>query len=79
MFRCAKYFHMIKFKGQEISPSTADSQDNLYLDRAFIRRWKAKIYAYLERLGITQANFEEMGADEVYEKVTKELKPDFVN
>lgn len=41
MFRCAKHFHDIKYG--------IVSESNQFLDRAFIRRWKTKIYRYLDK------------------------------
>ena len=40
------------------------------IDRAFIRRWKIKIYKHLEYThGITHKNFEEHSEEEIYEQV----------
>lgn len=63
MFRCAKHFHDKKY-------NVADSADTSDMDRAFIRRWKTKIYKFLESdMKITLNNFGNYSEDRIFELV----------
>lgn len=60
MFRCAKYFHDKRYN------FPPDSE----MDRAFIRRWKSKIYKFLESdQKITMENFGTYSEDKIFELV----------
>ena len=90
MFKCAKHFHdkryNIESNNAAESENSGDLQQNQnnqgqgqqgdqFLDRAFIRRWKTRIYRYLERdEGITLANFEQYNEDQIFEKVVLRYK-----
>ena len=92
MFRCAKHFHdlhhNIDTNGNEVGSlhsmalkqgqgSGHGSQTDQFLDRAFIRRWKTKIYRFLEReRDITMENFDQYTEDEIISMVTKRFKND---
>ena len=68
MFRCAKHFHDKKY-------NVADSADTSDMDRAFIRRWKTKIYKFLESdMKITLSNFGNYSEDHIFELVLKNLR-----
>lgn len=74
MFRCAKYFHDIKYniESTDISENSNHQThglgtDNNFLDRAFIRRWKTKIYRFLEKeRNITLATFDNYSEQDVF-------------
>lgn len=68
MFRCAKHYHDQKY-------NVADSTDTSDMDRAFIRRWKTKIYKFLDTsFGITLGNFSKFSDDHIFELVLKNYK-----
>jgi hypothetical protein len=68
MFRCAKHFHDLHYNLKEGS-------GDQYLDRAFIRRWKTKIYRFLEQEeNISQQNFQNYKEDTIFEKVILKFK-----
>jgi hypothetical protein len=68
MFRCAKHFHDRKY-------NVADHADTTNMDRAFIRRWKTKIYKFLEsQMGITMDNFETYTEDNIFEMVVTKFE-----
>ena len=86
MFRCSKYFHD---KHYNIEPGNDDNtqenkqgqgsggSDNAFLDRAFIRRYKTKIYRYLEKdERITQSNFSQWPEDTLFNMVVQKFKND---
>ena len=67
MFKCAKYFH-------DLSKETHGSQiiDDSDIDRAFIRRWKTKIYRFLEYdRKISVNNFDNYKENEIFDLVVK--------
>lgn len=49
-----------------------------YLDRAFIRRWKTKIYRFLEKeKGVTQLTSQKMKESEIIKIVVERFIHDF--
>ena len=74
MFRCAKYFHDIKYKidsngglPQGAASQNGNPQSDQFLDRAFIRRWKTKIYRYLDKeQNINLETFENYSEDSIF-------------
>ena len=57
IFQCAKYFH-----DKKVGKTNDDSE----IDRAFIRRWKSKIYSYLKQeKNITVDNFDDQDKDQI--------------
>ena len=66
MFRCAKIFHDRNF---------GDGAEQPFLDRAYIRRWKNKIYKYLEKEeSITNENFENFQEEHIVSLVEARFK-----
>jgi len=71
MFRCAKYFHDKKYYGTSDHSACQSSADDA-MDRAFIRRWKTKIYRYLEKERkprVTLDEFDQYKEDEIFDMV----------
>lgn len=61
IFSCAKHFH-----DKRVEAADDDSE----VDRAFIRRWKSKIYNYLKQdKNITLDNFDHDECDKIYKMV----------
>ena len=76
MFRCAKFFHDIKYKIEPSSPN-GNQQNDQFLDRAFIRRWKTKIYRYLDKeRNINLSTFENYSEDGIFSIVKSKYEHD---
>jgi hypothetical protein len=91
MFKCAKMFHdkAYNIEGSQCQSSmqsenakqagAGSGHDNSFLDRAFIRRWKTKIYRYLEdEEKITQANFGVYDEHKITRMITERFKHDSI-
>ena len=62
MFKCAKHYHDLR---EDFIPT-----DDSDIDRAFIRRWKTKIYRFLEQeKNISVGNFDKYEEDEIFKMV----------
>jgi hypothetical protein len=90
MFKCAKIFHD---KYYNIEGSLNENVSNIsetikqgneassitFLDRAFIRRWKTKIYRYLEKdKCITQINFSNYSEESIEKMVMQKFKNEYI-
>jgi len=87
MFRCAKFFHDLHYniepegsgrtseQGKQGQGSGHSQQDMSFLDRAFIRRWKTKIYKYLEQEEhITLSNFGNFSEEKIFNMAKQRFK-----
>ena len=83
MFRCAKYFHDKKYYGtSDHSACQSSLFDDTAMDRAFIRRWKTKIYRYLEKERkprLTLDEFDQYTQDEIFSLVRTRFKNEDFN
>ena len=82
MFRCAKYFHDKKYYGTSDHSACQSSADDGTMDRAFIRRWKTKIYRYLEKERkpkVTLEEFDQYTEDEIFDMVRARFRNEDFN
>mgnify|MGYP006893295071 CR=1 FL=1 len=67
--------HSRPMQGQGSVSNSLQPNDPNFLDRAYIRRWKTKIYRYLEKEEqITQTNFENYSEDSIFVMVQRRYK-----